>query len=105
MPLTKSQRTSNKQLLITNAQHLARIRFSDEWNEKVENWVEENSAMIARYDALRNYRKLIDQMDRLVPFEQHQFYASYGREDEIGKELPQGYPSDDVFANDWPHKT
>jgi hypothetical protein len=35
-----------------------RLRFSDEWIEKVENWSDDPAAMIKRYDALRRDRQM-----------------------------------------------
>ena len=51
-----------------------RIRFTDEWNEKVDEWAEENSAMIERYEVLRNYRKFMELGQELTYEEMDYFF-------------------------------
>ena len=76
-----------------------RVRFSDEWIEKVETWAEDHAAMIKRYDALLLYRKMQCLAQELTGWEMHQFYSLEGNECKMG---PGGdWPGDDIDSEDW----
>ena len=85
--------------------NMNRIRFSDEWKEKVNKWAEDNAAMIDRYEALQNYRELQVLANEITGDEMHQFF--YGGDfcnfpDGEEKIDSEGGPEDDMLADDWP---
>ena len=49
------------------------MRFLDDWREKVDEWAGKNAEMIARYDALQNYRKMSDLAEDITHCEMHFF--------------------------------
>ncbi len=76
-----------------------KIRFSNEWIEKVESWAEDHAAMIKRYDALLLYRKMQCLAQELTGWEMHQFYSCEGDPtDDPRAECPE----DDIHSDDWP---
>jgi len=76
-----------------------RVRFSDEWIEKVESWAEDHAAMIKRYDALLLYRKMQCFAQELTGWEIHQFYSLDGAINEMNS---KEWPGDDIDSEDWP---
>ena len=64
-----------------------RMRFLDEWREKVDEWEEENAEMIARYNALQNYRKMWDLAEDFTYCEMHFFFngGDYHGSDDRGR--------------------
>ena len=77
---------------------MTRIRFSDEWIEKVENWAHDHTAMIKRYDALLLYRQMQGFAEELTGSEMHQFYSFEGHISEMRSEEESGDPID---SDDW----
>ncbi len=82
-----------------------RIRFSEEWKKKVDAWAADHTAMIARYDALQNYRELQRVANEITECEMHQFFYGGdfcnfpdGEENSDSEEEPE----DDLLADDWP---
>ena len=77
---------------------MGKIRFSNEWMEKVENWANDHAAMIERYDALLRYRKMQDLAEYLTEWEMDQFYHCECMPIDPSEEEP----GDDIDSEDWP---
>ena len=85
---------------------MQKTRFLDDWTEKVDEWAEENVAMIARYDALQNYRKMRELAENLTPCEMH-FFSTGGEVYSIHSPWPheenknsEEEPEEDIFWED-----
>ena len=75
-----------------------KIRFSDEWIGRVENWAHDHAAMIKRYDALLLYRQMQSFAQELSGWEMHQFYSCEG----VPIDRSEEEPGDDIDSDDWP---
>ena len=78
---------------------MSKMRFSDEWNEKVQNWADDHAAMIKRYEALLRYREMQNFAQELTGWEMHQFYSLEGAINEMNS---KEWPGDDIDSEDWP---
>ena len=82
-----------------------KVRFSDEWIEKVENWAHDHAVMIERYNALLCYRKMKEIVYELKfnSWEMHQFYSLEGSLLNMNFDDYKGdWPGDDIDSEDWP---
>ena len=82
---------------------MQKTRFFDDWTEKVEEWAEENAAMIARYDALQNYRKMGGLAENLTKREMDFFTDGgdfYGLRDTGENKNSEKEPEEDIFWED-----
>ena len=78
---------------------MTRIRFSDEWIEKVENWAARHAAMVKRYEALLRYQKMQSYALELTPDEMHQFYSCEGWKRNAMP--PEAWLADAIDSDDW----
>ena len=83
---------------------MARVRFSDDWIEKVERWARGHAVMIERYNALLRYRKMKEIVYELEfnSWEMHQFYSLEGSLLNVVSDDYKGdWPGDDIDSDDW----
>lgn len=79
------------------------MRFLDDWREKVDEWAEENAEMIARYNALQNYRKMSDLAENFTHSEMHFFCNGgdhNGFDDRGGKTGSEEWTEGEIFWED-----
>jgi len=84
---------------------MARVRFSDEWIEKVENWADDHKVMIERYNALLRYRKMQEIVYELEfnSWEMDQFCSLEGSLlNVVSDDFKGDWPGDDIDSEDWP---
>ena len=73
-----------------------RVRFSDEWIAKVDDWAHNNAVMIRRYNAMLRYRQMVYLAQDFSFSETDQFHNLEGGD----WDFPNG--EDDIDADDWP---
>ena len=81
---------------------MARVRFSDDWIEKVEKWAHDHAVMIERYNALLRYQQMKEIVYELEfnRWEMHQFYSCEGPIREMNSDKEE-WPGDDIDSDDW----
>jgi len=81
-----------------------KVRFSDEWIQKVEDWVNDHAVMIERYNALLRYRRMkkIVQKEEFNEWEMDQFCELEGSLlNVIFDDFRGDWPGDDIDSEDW----